>query len=231
MTEANAHPHIGHGDLALVHGNIIENHEAQRERLAALGGVFESQTDTEVIAHLIRTAWPAATDRWILQAAMEGLTAPTRWPWSAVPSRGRLVCARMGCPLLVGLGEGKETGRRLRCLGDHLGHPPGDLPGRRRYPPRPARAEVRGVPTATTHRCNARYTSRGRVAGLGWNWAYRHFMQKEITKAAMGDRRHRRGGDRRRQLRAELFGARAGEVLSEVTRVKMLACGTATTPA
>ena len=53
VTETNAHPHISHDSLALVHNGIIENHEAQRERLTQLGYVFESQTDTEVIAHLI----------------------------------------------------------------------------------------------------------------------------------------------------------------------------------
>ena len=53
VTEGNAHPHISHGDLALVHNGIIENHEAQRERLRALGYDFTSQTDTEVVAHLI----------------------------------------------------------------------------------------------------------------------------------------------------------------------------------
>ena len=52
VTEANAHPHISQG-VALVHNGIIENHEEQRERLRALGYQFESQTDTEVIAHLI----------------------------------------------------------------------------------------------------------------------------------------------------------------------------------
>ena len=52
VTESNAHPHISHG-VALVHNGIIENHEQQRERLRALGYAFESQTDTEVIAHLI----------------------------------------------------------------------------------------------------------------------------------------------------------------------------------
>ncbi|NLC59951.1 MAG: glutamine--fructose-6-phosphate aminotransferase, partial [Gammaproteobacteria bacterium] len=52
VTETNAHPHISHG-VALVHNGIIENHEQQRERLQALGYTFESQTDTEVIAHLI----------------------------------------------------------------------------------------------------------------------------------------------------------------------------------
>src|SRR5690606_39315435 len=53
VTEDNAHPHISHGEIALVHNGIIENHEEQRERLRALGYAFESQTDTEVIAHLI----------------------------------------------------------------------------------------------------------------------------------------------------------------------------------
>lgn len=52
VTEANAHPHISAG-VALVHNGIIENHEQQREKLRALGYTFESQTDTEVIAHLI----------------------------------------------------------------------------------------------------------------------------------------------------------------------------------
>ncbi|NEK71079.1 MAG: glutamine--fructose-6-phosphate aminotransferase, partial [Xanthomonas perforans] len=52
VTEANAHPHISDG-VALVHNGIIENHEQQREKLRALGYTFESQTDTEVIAHLI----------------------------------------------------------------------------------------------------------------------------------------------------------------------------------
>ncbi|HHW4673115.1 MAG TPA: glutamine--fructose-6-phosphate transaminase (isomerizing), partial [Xylella fastidiosa subsp. pauca] len=52
VTEANAHPHVSHG-VVLVHNGIIENHEVQRERLSALGYVFQSQTDTEVIAHLI----------------------------------------------------------------------------------------------------------------------------------------------------------------------------------
>ena len=52
VTESNAHPHVSHG-VALVHNGIIENHEQQRERLVELGYSFESQTDTEVIAHLI----------------------------------------------------------------------------------------------------------------------------------------------------------------------------------
>src|SRR6059058_541758 len=53
VTEPNAHPHVSMNEIAVVHNGIIENHEAQRTRLKGLGYAFESQTDTEVIAHLI----------------------------------------------------------------------------------------------------------------------------------------------------------------------------------
>ncbi|HWR95416.1 MAG TPA: glutamine--fructose-6-phosphate aminotransferase, partial [Arenimonas sp.] len=62
VTESNAHPHISSGELALVHNGIIENHEQQRERLRTLGYVFESQTDTEVIGHLIHHYYKASGD-------------------------------------------------------------------------------------------------------------------------------------------------------------------------
>src|SRR3954470_20160502 len=53
VTEPNAHPHVSRDEIAVVHNGIIENHEEQRARLAALGYAFDSQTDTEVVAHLI----------------------------------------------------------------------------------------------------------------------------------------------------------------------------------
>src|SRR5688500_4607609 len=108
VTEGNAHPHISHG-VALVHNGIIENHEQQRERLRALGYAFESQTDTEVIAHLIHYYTTQGRDLLAaLQAAVKELTGA--YALAAV-SRSRpdvLVCARMGCPLLIGLGEGEN---------------------------------------------------------------------------------------------------------------------------
>ena len=53
VTESNAHPHVSKGEIAVVHNGIIENHDEQREKLKKLGYEFTSQTDTEVIAHLI----------------------------------------------------------------------------------------------------------------------------------------------------------------------------------
>src|SRR5215831_20111353 len=62
VTEPNAHPHVSGGEIAVVHNGIIENHEQQRARLKSLGYAFESQTDTEVVAHLIHHYFKATRD-------------------------------------------------------------------------------------------------------------------------------------------------------------------------
>ena len=108
VTEANAHPHTSQG-VALVHNGIIENHEEQRARLRELGYQFESQTDTEVIAHLMHHYLKQGND---LLAALQRTVKDLTGAYAlAVVSRmepDRMVCARMGCPLLVGLGDGEN---------------------------------------------------------------------------------------------------------------------------
>ena len=224
VTEANAHPHISHGDLALVHNGIIENHEAQRERLAALGYVFESQTDTEVIAHLIHHHMAGGNDLLdALQAAVKELTGAYALAVVSRSEPGRLVCARMGCPLLVGLGEGENfvasdvsaiisATRRVIFLEE------GDT----------AELTRAGVRVFDGHDAPVQrevHVSDVSLASLELG-PYRHFMQKEIheqpraiadTVEAVIDA----GG-----FEPELFGARAGEGLGGVTGVKILACGT-----
>ena len=224
VTEANAHPHISHGDLALVDNGIIENHEAQRERLAALGYVFESQTDTEVIAHLIHHHMAGGNDLLdALQAAVKELTGAYALAVVSRSEPGRLVCARMGCPLLVGLGEGENfvasdvsaiisATRRVIFLEE------GDT----------AELTRAGVRVFDGHDAPVQrevHVSDVSLASLELG-PYRHFMQKEIheqpraiadTVEAVIDA----GG-----FEPELFGACAGEVLGGVTGVKILACGT-----
>ncbi|MCT8286679.1 glutamine--fructose-6-phosphate transaminase (isomerizing) [Xanthomonas translucens pv. translucens] len=223
VTEANAHPHVSHGDLALVHNGIIENHEQQRERLRALGYVFESQTDTEVIAHLIHHhAAQGLSLLAALQAAAKELTGA--YALAAV-SKSRpdvLVCARMGCPLLVGLGEGEnfiasdvsaviQATRRVIFLEE------GDTAELSRSgvqvydaEDRPAQREV--------------HMSEVSLASLELG-PYRHFMQKEIheqpraladTLEALFDA----GG-----FDTTLFGRNA-EMLADIDGVQILACGT-----
>src|SRR6218665_2535922 len=107
VTEANAHPHISHG-IALVHNGIIENHEEQREKLSALGYAFESQTDTEVIAHLIHHHLTRDSNDLIaaLQAVAKELTGAYALAVISLAEPERLVCARMGCPPLIRFCEG-----------------------------------------------------------------------------------------------------------------------------
>jgi len=109
VTESNAHPHVSSGEIAVVHNGIIENHEAQRQRLKGLGYVFESQTDTEVIAHLIHHYFKQGNDLFTAtrKAAAE-LVGAYAIAVVALNEPEIMVCARQGCPLLIGLGEGEN---------------------------------------------------------------------------------------------------------------------------
>jgi glucosamine--fructose-6-phosphate aminotransferase (isomerizing) len=109
VTEFNAHPHISKNEIAVVHNGIIENHEQQRARLKALGYVFESQTDTEVIAHLVHHFYSQSHD---LLDATRKTVAELHGAYAigvvAMDSPDLVCCARMGCPLLIGRGDGEN---------------------------------------------------------------------------------------------------------------------------
>src|SRR5947199_331275 len=107
-TADNAHPHLSRDDeIAVVHNGIIENYETLRDRLSAQGYVFRTQTDTEVIAHLIHAHWhnAAAGD---LLAAVQMAVAEFHGAFAiaVISTRepGRVIGARQGSPLVVGIG-------------------------------------------------------------------------------------------------------------------------------
>ncbi|SEL45547.1 glutamine--fructose-6-phosphate transaminase [Pseudoxanthomonas sp. GM95] len=224
VTEANAHPHISHGALALVHNGIIENHEEQREKLRALGYTFESQTDTEVIAHLIHHHQQGGLDLLgALQAAVKELTGAYALAVVSKAEPGRLVSARMGCPLLVGLGEGEnfvasdvsailQATRRVIFLEE------GDTVDVTR--------DGVTIFDATDARVEREvHVSDVSLASLELG-PYRHFMQKEIHEQprAIADTIEAAidaGG-----FPATLFGKHAEAVLSDIEGVQILACGT-----
>ncbi|MFZ5656343.1 MAG: glutamine--fructose-6-phosphate transaminase (isomerizing) [Pseudomonadota bacterium] len=224
VSETNAHPHISFGELAVVHNGIIENHEQQRDRLRAEGYVFESQTDTEVIAHLVHHYQAQGQD---LLAAVQSAVAELHGAYAiAVVSRrepGRLIAARMGCPLLVGLGEGEnfvasdvsaivQATRRVIFLEE------GDTAEVTREAVRVFDASGAAVDRDV-------HVSDVSLASLELG-PYRHFMQKEIheqpravadTLEALMD-----GG----AFTPALFGRDAEQVLRDVEGVQILACGT-----
>ena len=104
-SERNAHPHISDDGLAVVHNGIIENHEEIRGRLSAAGYRFTSDTDTEVVAHLVHRYWKQNGD---LFAAVREAIAELRGAYAIAvlseKSPEKLVVARKGAPLLLGLG-------------------------------------------------------------------------------------------------------------------------------
>lgn len=223
VTEANAHPHISHG-VALVHNGIIENHEEQREKLRALGYVFESQTDTEVIAHLMHHHLKGGDS--LLSALQRTVKELTGAYALAVMSRAEpdhFVCARMGCPLLVGLGEGEnfvasDVSAIISSTRNVIFLEEGDTADIRRD----------GVQVFDEHNLpvdRGVHQSDVSLASLELG-PYRHFMQKEIHEQprALGDTIEAAidaGG-----FPAELFGKNAEAVLSGIEGVQVLACGT-----
>src|SRR5581483_5473296 len=108
-TERNAHPHISDDGLAVVHNGIIENHETMRSRLTQLGYRFVSDTDTEVVAHLVHYYFKQTGD---LLSATHRTVGELQGAYAiAVVSQDdpeRMIVARKGAPLLLGLGEGEN---------------------------------------------------------------------------------------------------------------------------
>ncbi len=223
VTEANAHPHISDG-VALVHNGIIENHEEQREKLRALGYQFESQTDTEVIAHLMHHHLQDGEDLLVgLQRTVKELTGAYAL---AVVSRAepeRLVVARMGCPLLVGIGEGEnfvasDVSAILQATRQVIFLEEGDTAELRRDGVRVFDGDDVEVQREV-------HLSDVSLASLELG-PYRHFMQKEIHEQprALADTIEAAidaGG-----FPATLFGKNAESVLAGIEGVQILACGT-----
>jgi glucosamine--fructose-6-phosphate aminotransferase (isomerizing) len=215
----NAHPIVSRGEIAVVHNGIIENHEALRAELQGQGYRFESQTDTEVIAHLVhslhagdlRDAVRRAAQR--LQGAYAIAVVSTRNP-------GTVVGARAGSPLVVGEGKGEYflASDALAIAGatDRIAYlEEGDVVSISQDAwqavDRDGRPVAREVQTVTTS---------GAEAELG---PYRHFMQKEIFEQP------RAVSDTLESVAAVtpvIFGPAAGDVLPDVKSVLMLACGT-----
>src|SRR5512145_2175380 len=109
VTEPNAHPHVSRGEIAVVHNGIIENHDEQRDRLKKLGYAFESQTDTEVIAHLVHHYLGETGDLLAAtQRTVRDLVGAYAIAVVSLKSPDVMTCERVGCPLLVGLGNGEN---------------------------------------------------------------------------------------------------------------------------
>ena len=225
VTEPNAHPHISGGRIAVVHNGIIENFETERERLQGLGYAFESQTDTEVIAHSVNHEYAQNGGSLFdaVQAACRRLHGAYAIAVMAQDNEREMVVARMGCPLLVAFGD-EETfiasdvsaviafTRRITYLED------GDI----------ALLSTRGIEKLCDKNgapaTRSVKTSELSLASLELG-PYSHFMQKEIHEQprAIADTAEifLDGG-----FEPENFGAAARSVFQNISGIKILACGT-----
>ena len=223
VTELNAHPHASHG-VALVHNGIIENHDQQRGKLRAMGYQFESETDTEVIAHLIHSFLVQGAD---LLAAVQQATRELHGAYAlAVVSRqepGRLIAARMGCPLLVGLGDGEnfiasDVSAILQATRKVIFLEEGDTAEISREAVQVFDETGAGVEREV-------HLSDVSLASLELG-PYRHFMQKEIHEQPRAIADTIEAVIDNNGFAPELFGANAAEVLRDIEGVQILACGT-----
>jgi glucosamine--fructose-6-phosphate aminotransferase (isomerizing) len=222
-TEANAHPHVS-GRLAVVHNGIIENHEALRTRLKGLGFVFTSETDTEVIAHLIDLYYRQSKD---LLGATRAAVAELEGAYAigvvSEESPHRLICARKGSPLLIGLGiEENFIASDVSAL----------LPVTQRvmYLEEGDVADI-GLLTVTVYDASGTQTDRSvHISELSADMAelgnYRHFMQKEIHEQPRALTDTLLIAVAQDHVQPEWFGFDAAEVLRKVNAVTFLACGT-----
>ena len=214
----NAHPHFSNGTFALVHNGIIENHEELREELKVKGFVFVSQTDTEVIGHLINDAYDgniAKTVRKIiprLKGAYAIAVLCKKQP-------GLIIGARHGSPLVIGVGKGQNflasdalalagTTDQIIYLED------GDVVN--------LRAEAFEISNggAFIQRDQKTVSISAATAELG---NYSHYMQKEIFEQPKAIADTLEAMD---NVSPYLFGDDAKEILDETDRVLILACGT-----
>jgi glucosamine--fructose-6-phosphate aminotransferase (isomerizing) len=223
-TDANAHPHTDcGGTIALVHNGIIENAGAIRERLRKRGHKFRSETDTEVLAHLVEEAF---TDSLELAVAAALRQVEGTYGIAVVSSRepGTIVAARHGSPLLVGLGEGEyfiasDAAAMLAHTRSVVYLDDGEI-----AVITPAGYQVTDLQTEPVEKA---------VSTVEWDLAsverggYAHFMLKEIMEQAEALELTLRGRLLEDEGNARLGGLNlADEQLLGIERVVLTACGT-----
>ncbi|CDT93923.1 Glucosamine--fructose-6-phosphate aminotransferase (isomerizing) [Vibrio coralliirubri] len=222
-SEANAHPHMS-GDIAVVHNGIIENHEALRVMLQERGYVFTSQTDTEVIAHLVE--WELRTSASLVEALQKtAKQLDGAYGTVAVDRKdpSRIVVARSGSPIVIGFGVGENflASDQLALL---------SVTRRFMYLEEGDVAEVtrRDVTVfdVAGERVEREIVESNAEHDAGDKGQYRHFMQKEIFEQPTALINTMEGRISDTSVITNAIGVKAEEILSKVEHVQIIACGT-----
>ncbi|GLP97648.1 glutamine--fructose-6-phosphate transaminase (isomerizing) [Paraferrimonas sedimenticola] len=223
-SERNAHPHHSNNNIAVVHNGIIENHAELREELKGLGYVFESDTDTEVIGHLVHHLLQSHDT---LLAAVQATVARLEGAYGTVVvdrnDAERMIVARSGSPLVIGYGVGEHF-----IASDQLAL----LPVTRRF----SFLEEGDVAEITRREVNIfdvdgnpveREAKESEVShDAGDKGQYRHYMLKEIYEQPSAIQKTLEGRLSNGRVADNAFGEGADKLLSQVQHVQIIACGT-----
>jgi glucosamine--fructose-6-phosphate aminotransferase (isomerizing) len=212
-SERNAHPHLS-GGVSVVHNGIIENHEEMRERLRGLGYVFTSDTDTEVIAHLIHSLAAATGNLFdAVRKAVSELVGAYAIAVIAADDPSRMIVARMGAPLLLGIGEGEnfaasDTAALLQVTRNIVYLEEGDC----------AEVTLKSVRIvdARGHQVERPLHVSQISADAIELGSYRHYMQKEIFEQPAAVAATLEAALNARSLTPQLFGFSAIEIFEQI---------------
>lgn len=223
-SEANAHPHMSGENIAIVHNGIIENHESLRELLVSRGYTFTSQTDTEVIAHLVD--WELSQGGTLMEAFQRTVKQLEGAYGTVVMDRRdpeRLIAARSGSPLVIGLGIGENflasdqlallnVTRRFIFLEE------GDV----------AEITRREITVLDVHgECVERQVHESSIEhDAADKGRYRHYMQKEIFEQPSALTNTLEGRIDSDSVLVESIGHGASDILAKVEHIQIVACGT-----
>lgn len=223
-SERNAHPHFSGSDLAVVHNGIIENHEQLRAQLKGLGYMFSSDTDTEVIVHLLEHKLQSLGDLTAaLKAAVKELHGAYGLAVISAQQPDRLLAARSGSPLVIGLGLGENflasDQLALRQVTDRFMYlEEGDIAEIQRDG-----LQIWDVDGNPVQRESVQYHEGAEAADKG---EFRHFMLKEIHEQPKVVQRTLEGRLGTNQVLVQAFGPQAAELFARVKNVQIVACGT-----
>lgn len=223
-SESNAHPHVSSDNIAIVHNGIIENHEKLRVWLISLGYAFTSETDTEVIAHLVHHELKAHdTLLAAVQATVKQLDGAYGTVITDKNTPDKIIVARSGSPLVIGYGLGENfIASDMMAL----------LPVTRKF----AFLEEGDVAEVTRFEVNIfdidgnpveREAKESEVShDAGDKGEFRHYMLKETYEQPIAIRNTLEGRIVGDKLSLDCFGPGAEDIFKTIEHVQIIACGT-----
>ena len=223
-SELNAHPHMSGERVAVVHNGIIENHSELRSKLESQGFVFTSETDTEVIAHLLASKLGEGLE--IFQAVKEAskeMSGAYAMAVACPEESDRIIVTREGSPLVIGLGEGEnfiasDVAALLPVTQRFLFLEEGDV------------AEISRNKITIYDRAGDKVTREEKTSKLNADSVdkgpYRHYMLKEIYEQPGVISETLEGRIYKGRLMEESFGHEAKALFDKTKQVQIIACGT-----